>query len=208
MGYSNPIPGQRTGIVTTPRDVLLSYAGVRYGRGVIDASVAIDGQNTSHTDELRPGLVLGMVTATKLWRPCPQTTVTPAGGATSANVPVVNATSFNVGDTITVGANTNQTIASINYATNVITLSGSITFSNSDVVKTQDGSQIPRAILNEFVKLKDEDGVNRNKEFGKSILTGLVDHNLILNDVAAIRALTGSNTYLAMIQWGDQQGQV
>jgi len=210
FGYSNPIPGQRTGITTTPRDVLLSYAGVRYGRGVIDNTNAYDGANTGHEDEMRPGLVMAQITATKLWVPVKRTTVTAGGGATSTAVPVVDARAFKVGDTVTVGANTAQSISAINYTTNTLTVP-SITFANSAVVFCDSlvGSELPRAILNEFVKLKDEDGVTRNKEFGKALLQGLVDNNLILADLAALRALTlGSTSFLGLIQWGDQQGQV
>jgi hypothetical protein len=203
---TNNLPGQRTGFVNTPRDLLLSSKGVISGRGVIDSSKAYDGSNTLYEDQLRAGTPLGQITASKLWVPCKRTTVTASGGATSADVPVVDARAFRAGDTISVGADTGLTISSVNYATNTITLGGSLTFANSEAVVAEDGSQTCRGILNEFVKLRDEDAIWRDKPFSLLILAGLVDHSKILGDLAAIRA--DSDAQLGQILWGDRQGQV
>jgi len=199
------LPGQRTGITSTPRNVLLSTKGLIYGRGILDASKAYDGANVGCEDEIRAGTPLGQITATKLWVPCKRTTVTADGGATSETVPVVDARAFRVGDTISVGADTGLTITSIDYSANEITVEESFTFANSEAVVAEDGSQTCRGILNEFVKLRDEDAVWRNKPFGLLILAGLVDPAMILGDLAAIRGDT--NAELRQILWADRQGQ-
>jgi hypothetical protein len=201
---SHPIPGQRPGISITPRDVLLSYESLRYGRGVID-SHSIDGANTDHEDELRPGTPLGQITATKLWTPCKRTTAT-SDETDATSLAVTDARAFQPGDSIKVGSNSAQAIVSVDYETNTIALTSAATWSAGDAVIAQDGSQTARAILNEFIKLKDEDGIARNKTFGQAILAGLVDNTQILGDLAAIRADSGNR--LAFIQWGDDAGQV
>jgi hypothetical protein len=202
----NNLPGQWTGFANTPRDVLLSSKGVIYGRGVIDSAKAYDGAYTLYEDQIRAGTPLGQITASKLWVPCKRTTVTANGGATSANIPVVDARAFRAGDTISVGADTGLVIASVNYATNTITVGNSFTFANSEAVVAEDGSQTCRGILNEFVKLRDEDAIWRDKPFSMLLLAGMVDPNQILGDLAAIRADTSAQ--LSQILWGDRQGQV
>lgn len=201
---SHAQPGQRAGVTTAPRDILMSYQAVRHGNGVLDAANAYDGANASHEDELRPGCILAQITASKLWVPCKRTTANGAGSS-SASLTVVNATHFKAGDAITIGG-TSGVISSISYSSNVITLTAAKTWSDGDAVYVNDGSGIARGILNEFVKLKDEDGVARAKSFGQMVVAGLVNPDLCLGDLAAIRAASGM--YLNGIQWGDYQGLV
>ncbi len=200
------LPGQITGQSITPRDCLLSSEGVIYGRGVIDAARAYNGANTNYESQIFPGTPLGRIAATKLWVPCKRTAVTASGGATSASVPVVDARNFRAGDTITVGGDTGLTISSVNYSTNTIVLSGSITFANDEAVYAEDGSQIARGIINEFRNLRDLDGIWRNKPFSLLILAGLIDPNKCFGDLTAIRADTGNK--LGQILFGDDAGQV
>lgn len=205
MSSSPSVPGQRTGIVTAPRDVLFSPQTVRYGRGIVDAASAWDGAHSSHEDELRPGTILAQITASKKWTPCKRTRVTPTGGATATALPVVDARAFKVGETITVGASAGITITAINYATNVLTIA-STTFASSAVVfcDSLPGSEIARGILNEFIRLKDEDGVARDKTFGQLVIMGLVDPSIVLGDLASIKLATN---YLGQIQYADEAGQ-
>lgn len=205
MSYSNSIPGQRTGISVTPRDVLMNYDVVRFGRGTIDADKAYDGANTNHEDELRPGTILGQITASKLWVPCKRTAANGAGATVTALV-VDDARAFKAGDSIKIAALSAQDIVSVNYATNTITLTSAVTWADGAAVVAVDGSETARAILNEFVKLKDEDGVARNKMFGQAVICGLVYPSMLLGDAAAIRADTGNK--LSHIQFGDDAGQV
>jgi hypothetical protein len=207
MPTSISVAGQRSGVSITPRDVLFSLTpSPLYQRGTIDASNAYDGQNTGKEDELRAGLILAMITSSKLWVPVKRTTANGAGSSATALI-VVNASAFKAGETLKVGSNSGCVISSINYGTNTITLSAAKTWSSGDAVYCDSlaGSEIARGVLNDFVKLKDEDGTARNKVTGKVLGQGLVDNNQILSDLAAIRADTGA--FLAGIRWGDQQGQ-
>jgi len=203
MSVSNSQPGQRTGITTAPRDVLLSFKGVRYGRGTILASSAYDGGNTGYEDELRAGTIMAQITATKLWVPCKRTVVAETGTVTA--LVVTDARAFKAGEVISVGADTSLTISAINYATNTLTISSTAVVAGEAVICTSlAGSEIARGILNEFVKLKDEDGTARNKHFGQMVISGLVDSAQCLGDIAAIRAATNK---LGGIQFGDDAGQ-
>lgn len=198
-------PGQRAGVTIAPRDILLSYQAVRYGNGVIDAANAYDGANTSYEDELRPGTIMAQITATGLWVPCKRTVVAETGTVTA--LVVTDARAFKAGEVISVGADTSLTISAIDYATNTLTIASTAVVAGEAVLCTSiAGSDVARGILNEFVKLKDEDGTSRNKSFGQMVIAGLVNGSLCLGDYAAIRAASGM--YLNGIQWGDQQGQV
>lgn len=59
-------------------------------------------------------------------------------------------------------------------------------------------------ILNEYVRLVDNDGNTKDQSFGDGIVAGMLDPNKIVGDVATIRTSTG----LAGIRWGDTAGQV
>lgn len=198
----NSLPGLRDGHGYTPRQVLFSTAGAAYlpGGGVLK-STSYDGANTSYEDEIRVGTPLGRITATKLWRPCPRTVVN--GSATSTSLVVVDSRAFIVGDVITVGADTTITVTAINYTTHTLTIA-STTFVDGEVVFAEDGSGVCRGILNEFVKIKDKDGVRGDRTISKILVSGLLDETMILGDYAAIRAASGM--YISDIKWADQQG--
>lgn len=202
------VPGVRVGPTRSSRNILWSDGGLVTVSGTIDSGNAFDGGNTGYTTELRAGTPLAVITATKKWVPCKRTTVTAGGGATGTAIPVVDARAFKVGDVITVGSTTSKTITAIDYSTNTITISGSFTFSNSDVVfaTTPSGAATCRGILNEHVVLLDEDGVNRDKQVSQIVVAGAVRSGQILGDIAAIRADT--NAQLSQIAWDDRQGVV
>ncbi len=206
MAYSNPLPGQRTGLSTTPRDVLYSDKGVRYGRGVIDSANSYDGAYTSYETAIRAGTLMARVTATKKWVPCKRTQINQAGGTGTTWV-VDDARAFKVGDVVTIGGDTGITITAINYGTKTLTIA-STTVADDDVVfcTSLAGSEIARGILNEFVNLKDEDGVNRDKTTGLIVIAGMVDPSQILGDYAACRA-SGVTNYLGFLQFADEAGQ-
>lgn len=197
-------PGYRAGRTITERTCLYGKSDlVLYGRGVIDATYAYDGKNTSYEQEIRPGTPMGRITASGLWRPCPRTLVNMTGATTTALV-VDDARAFKAGDVISVGSDTGITVTAIDYATNTLTIA-STTVADNEAVVVADGSQTCRGFLNENINLKDPDGVARDKSFGQMIIFGLLDPNQILGDLAAIRAATGQ--YLDGIFWADYQGQ-
>lgn len=233
--------GTRVGRTVTPRNILMSSELVAYLPGplVLDAGTATyprsnDGGNTSYEYELRAGWVMAQITASKKWVPCKLTTVAAGGsgsgsGAGSAVIPVVDASAFYAGEVISIQprqtgvtmARITRTISSINYASNLITVSGNAiqygtgdeiyTVTLSDGTTSAAGAEIPRAILAETVwtkNLVDPIDAAAGTLYDKPIQLirdGYIDSNYALGDYAACRATT--TNYLSGIKWSDlQQG--
>lgn len=202
---NNPLPGSRTLRSYTPRDIYYTKElkpGMDGGR--IDATYAIDGSNTGYTDELRPGWLMARITATSQWVPCKRTQVNDTG-ATAASFIVDNAAAFMAGDTITVGGDTGLTISSVNYTTNTITLTGSITFADNDIVIASGalaGAETARGILDEFVQLYDPDQrTNVDRYVGRIITSNAkINTTMVLGDLSACRA-SGVTNYLSFLQF-------
>lgn len=96
------IPGQRQGRTVQPRDIVASFSPPpRYVRGVLDATYCYDGDNTSYESELRAGIPLAQITATKLWAPCKRSRANQSLGVGTSLV-LDSARFFQSGDTITV----------------------------------------------------------------------------------------------------------
>jgi hypothetical protein len=204
MPAQNPLPGSRLGRSVVPRNLLVSNNALEYVMGVIDSANAYDGSNTSYEDEIRVGTPMARITATKKWVPCKRTTVL-SGGGTVATCVLTDARAFKVGDTITINGDA-VTITAIVYSTNTITWVGNQTIVNAEVVIAVGafaGAEICRGILNEFIKMKDEDATWRDKSFSMCLIRGFVDNTQILGDITAIRAATN---YLSQVLWADQQG--
>lgn len=212
------IPGQRTGRTHTNRTALFSSVGLRYGQGamVVDATYAKDGGNTGYTQELRAGTIMAQITTSGLWVPCKRTAISAAGvslsqSAPSALIAVDDARAFLAGDEITVNATSGKIISSVNYETNVITLTvamdtdladGDPVFASGSALA---GAEIARGILDEHINLVDEDGTARDKSFAKLIVAGMCRKDMILGDIAAVLAATDQ---LGFIQWAEDQGLV
>lgn len=97
------LPGQRTidsGV--TPREILMSDEGkiVLPGPIVIDSAVAIDGKNTSRTDELRAGCLMAQNTASGKWAPLKRSAANGDGTGATALI-VDDSRFFKAGDTLT-----------------------------------------------------------------------------------------------------------
>lgn len=199
------LPGYEVGRTLSDREVLLSTGGMIQVPIVVDGNLGIDGANGNFSYEIRAGWLMGRVTASGRWVPCKRTTVTPSGGATGTEVPVVNAAAFRVGDVISVGADTNKTITAINYGTNVITVSGSFAFANNEAVVAQDGTQTARGVLLDFVKLRNDDNTAAVHRSAGLLIQGAVRASMLLGDVAAIRADTSAK--LAGLRFSDDHGQ-
>lgn len=215
---ANELPGQREILAVTPRKILWNESGnvVVHAGGVIDATYAIDGANTSKTDELRAGWLMARITASKLWVPLKRTQIaTPSLSASvpSALIYVDNAAAFKAGDTVTVNATTGLTVDSVNYTTNVITLTTSIdvdlavgdpVFASGDLA----GAEIARGVLASTVRLLSGipfDTTERDKAF-QLLIAGCVDNDQVLGDLTAALE-SGVTNYLSHIIWRDQQGQ-
>lgn len=196
------LPGVETGFQAQPREILLSTAGVITVPVVVDGDKSIDGDSPTETYDLRPGWLMGQVTASKLWTPCKRTRASSSG--TSATVPVDDAAAFRAGDVISVGSDANLTIASVNYASNQITVGSSFTFASGEAVVAQDGSQTARGILLDFVRLRNADNTDDLHKSATLLIAAFVDRDLVLGDLTAIRLDTSAK--LAGIRFSDEHG--
>lgn len=231
----NSIPGQRDGRTPAPREILKSFDGVRRIPGgiTLDATYCLDRGNTSYTQEMRAGIVLGQLPS-GMWAPCKRTSIAAGNsgsgsGVSVTTIQVTNATHFQVGDVISVpitsAAGVNSRVArtisaisgnvitvSVAIANNLVTGAGTDGISDHIIIHSDDTAQTgvstPRAILSEFVDMIDhDDNTARDKQTGGAIIAGVVDYDLILGDVAAIRAADNeTDGHLRAIIWSDRQG--
>jgi hypothetical protein len=202
---SQQLPGLQVGRTVAPREILFATQGALQVPIVVDGIRGIDGKN-AFTDEIRAGWFMGRINTTGRWVPCKRTSVTPAGGATSSDVPVVNAAAFKIGDVISVGGDAGKTITAVNYATNTITVSGAaFTFANNEPVAAEDGSQTCRGVLVDFVKLRNADDSAPAHQPGGLLIQGAVRVSMLLGDAAAIRADAAAK--LAGLRFSDDYGQ-
>lgn len=191
-------PGTIQGRPITDRQVIKGQSNTVVPITISSASV--DNSNTSYTDVHRPGLFMGMITASKLWRACPNTTVSTT--TTSTTIPVVSSSGFVAGETVTVGAGT-ATIASISG--NNIVFTATKTTTAADAVVATDGSATARGILLDNVRLRDEFG-NTVQKLATMVTQGLVYDSVLLGDKAAIKAHSASATALNNIKFDADLG--
>lgn len=92
----------------------------------------------------------------------------------------------------TTKVNTTNTISSIDYATNTLTLSAAVDVNDGDPVYAEDGSGIARGILADHIDLHDADG-NAVDQVGKILIDGKVNQAYLLGDVAAVIASWSSH---------------
>lgn len=207
-------PGQRiVDAGTTPRQIFMNTHGIVEMPGPIwiDGTNSIDGKNTNRTDEIRAGMLMAQITASKKWVPCKRSQANGAG-VSSATLVVDNASAFIVGETLQIGSTTGI-IQSIVYSTNTITLTANKSWSDNDVVYTitlkdgatsAAGSEICRAVLTQTQRLLSGipyETTQVDKE-GVLICQGYLNTTMILGDLAAILAATN---YLSGCQWSDRQ---
>lgn len=225
--------GTRAGRTVTPRNFLLRTGDELYlpGPCILDAGTAADprsydGGNTSYEWEIRAGMVMAQVTASKKWVPCKRTVAVAGGsgsgsGAGSATITVLNAATFIVGEVITITGTSvgtvTKTITAIDYTLNTITFSGAIQYNTGSQVYTSTfdggttaaGAEIPRAILAQTVWTKDlQDSVNAaaGTLYDRPIqllCKGYLDVNYILGDYSSCRDAT--TNYLGGFLWSDRQ---
>ena len=98
------VPGMRIGPTRTNRNCLWSDRGLQTVAGTIDSTNAYDGSNTSYEQELRAGMPMARVTATKKWLPCKRTLTNGSGDAATALI-VDDVRAFKAGETVTIGGN-------------------------------------------------------------------------------------------------------
>lgn len=199
------LPGYEAGRTMTPREILFSSSARIQVPIVLDGQVSTDGKNGSFPFEIRAGWLLGRLTASGRFCPCKRTTVTPSGGATAADIPVVNAAAFKVGDIVTVGNDTGKQVVAVNYQTNVLSVAGAaFAFGNGEAVFAEDGSATCRGVLLDFVRLRNEDNSAAAHKSAGMLIQGGVKATMVLGDLAAIRADGAAR--LGGIRFSDDHG--
>lgn len=209
MVNQSGLPGQRAGESTTPRNIVASYTprpGYVVGGIVLDTTYCYDGSQASGDEQiLRAGTPMAKITATGLWAPCKRTLVT--GTGTLTDLVVDDSRAFQVGDTITIGSDTDVDVTAINYSTNTLTIASTAVVAGEAVfvdIAAQVGLEICRGFLNEHIDLVDSDHIARDKFASKVINRGHLDASMILGDLTAIRADSGA--FIDGITWDDESG--
>lgn len=181
---------------------------------IIDSVNAYDGGNTNRTDEIRAGMLMAQVTASKKWVPVKRTRVTNTGTLTA--LVVDNAAAFQVGETISVGADTGIVITAINYTTNTMTIASTAVVAGEAVVCTTfkdgttsaAGSETCRGVLREGVRLLSGVAFETSKVDKQAVILagGYFNSSYILGDLAAVKADTAAK--LSQCIWSDVQQAV
>lgn len=108
----------------------------------------------------------------------------------------------------TVSRGSTASIASIDYATNTITLNSAVAVLDGDDVYADNipGAEICRGFLNEYINMVDEDNTARDKVASNVVNRGHLDASMILGDLDAIRNNPSSTQYIDGITWDDESG--
>lgn len=202
MGTVGPIvpglPGVRTVKTATPRRIFHQVnlmSGLAPGK-TIDGSESRDPGNTGDEDRLRPGLLMGRITASGLWAPAivGVTTAVYTDNDTSLTVSAATATelfrlvgSSGTAELIIVGPPTSAgtvataaiTHSAINTSTGVLTISDlNADFIAGSLVGVNDGRYVPRSFIpNGYpVIVTDSDGsTSIDEQFPDVPIAGVID---------------------------------
>lgn len=209
-------PGIGTERTFQHRKVLYSPEGtIRLPHiGVIDASESRDPGNTGHVSTLRPGLLMGKITASKLWAPSIVGALAEAytSGGTTLAVTAAQAVELarlvgqaGTNELVCIGAPTaTGTIAVTVFTHSAIdTTTGDITVNSLGVNKhagswiaVNDGRYTPLGILDEGYgqKMTDVDGNDVDSQLQRLLVGGFIDTAQIINFPAS--ANTSLNAWL------------
>lgn len=203
INIGNSVPGLRSDRTYTPREILWGSEGnapkASYlpGGKIIDATNSRDPLNTGDLSTLRPGVVLGKVSSTTKYAASilGVSTVATASAATALTVSAATATEISrrVGSTgnlvltgppSAAGTVTQYlaTFSAVNTTTGVVTI-GAVTqaFVVGSLIQANDGSQTPKGILNEHVRLTDADGNAIDGNGGRILIGGPIVASQIIN---------------------------
>ena len=204
MSYQNTygLPGPQTAHAQAYNTVRLNNQGVRYlpGGRVIDASNARDPLNTGYVTTLRPGLVMGMVTATGLYAPSiiglntvlhdtsvVTTTMTlPASVVTEITRRIGASGTFKItGPPTTAGTVATETVtySAIASATTITITATSADFAAGSVIRPTDGSETPLGLIDDGdgIKVTDADGNDIDQPFPFVLIGGHLNTSNIIN---------------------------
>jgi hypothetical protein len=161
---------------------------------ILDGSKARDALNTGDLSTLRPGMVLGKITSGGKYAPTilGVTTVAVLSGATTVTVSAATATEIvrRIGATGTnaikvVGpptaagtvAATAVTHSAVNTTTGVITISATaVAIVTNSLITAADGSETPKGILDQFLRVTDVDGNDLTAvQVSRLLVAGFID---------------------------------
>lgn len=222
------LPGQRDGQTVTPREIWLSGQGRIHIPGpLVLSKYCHDGANTGRTDEIRRGWLLGFDSTLNQWVNLKYTRVASGTsgsgtGAGDVNLTVDNAAAFKAGEvvTITTSAGTvTRTISSVNYSTNVITLTaavdnpsigGAVYVSTYADGTSATGIKTARAVLDATTRLLsgekyDTDLYSKAVNSPGIAIAGYLDEDMVLGDLSAAQADSGAK--LSQFAFGNNHGQ-
>ena len=195
-------PGPGTAQVSDTRVVVLADAKYLVRGVVIDGSLSRDPLNTGDTDYLRAGMLLGRITATKLYAPSilgVTTAAYDADGSTNTTLSVSAATATYLvsrvgssgtfkltGPPSSAGTVATQTItySAVNTTTGAITISaGSADAISGSFIQPTDGSETIKGLIGngQPVRVTDADDTDIDVELEKLVIGGQIDSSQIVN---------------------------
>lgn len=196
--YGDSTPGLRSERTFTPREILWSEQGAVYlpGGKVIDGSVARDPLNTGDLSTLRPGLVVGKITSGGKYAPSILGVTVANFTATTFTMSVTAATATEltrrIGSTgtfkVTGPPTSAGTVATSSVSYTAISAAGAITvlttlpaFYAGALIRPNDGSETPLALLSDHVRVTDVDGNNIDARGSRLLVSGCVVASQIIN---------------------------
>jgi len=195
------LPGPGTTQVTDTRSVVMSGAEYLPRGLVIDGSLSRDPLNTSYLDYLRPGMVMGRITATGLYRPSAIGVLTVAyttgGSGTSMTVSAATAVELvraqGASGTFTLTGcpaaagtvvSTTITYSAVNTTTGVITITATgANYIAGSLLGGVDGSQTPVCLIGNGSPIKVTDALSADidVEWPMPVIGGVIDSSQIVN---------------------------
>jgi hypothetical protein len=184
----------------TTREVLAALDQALHlpGGKILDGSKSRDTANTGDVDVLRPGVLLGKISASGKYAPSILGTLSVAHTsdvATSMTLTAAAATELarRVGTSGTFKltgpptaagtvATATVTYSAVDTTTGVVTISVVTTdFVAGSLVQPTDGSETPLALLDGFVKATDEDGASQDCRLPRLLIAGMIDADMIVH---------------------------
>lgn len=193
------LPGYAEDRTVSPKDI---QAQAGKGREIafpvtLDKDASYDGaRGTGYEKYIRGGCFLAY--SSSLWAPCKRTKAN-GSGSSSTSLTVDNATHFKAGDSIIIGYQTAQAIVSINYSTNVVTLTSSASWKDNDPVYVAAWGTARGILLDDEVVLWNAYKTAAAAKTAQMLVGGYVKHAQLLGDVAAILEDPLSAYYLDQI---------
>lgn len=202
MAYGNPgTPGIKTERTATPRIVFVAGTQTQYlpSSKIIDGDKARDPLNTNDEEYLRPGLLLGKITASGKYgasiigvtsgaEAAGQTEIgTSAAVAAELFRRIGNSGTFKlIGPAVADGVIQEETVtySNVNTTTGAITCTAiSNNFVAGSYICPTDGSEYPLTILPDGYPLKvtDDDEEGTDTQFAKVPISGVIDSTQIVN---------------------------